>query len=52
MKTISKIKIGNQKINMNLKIKIKIKMYNMYTKRRKIKIKTIILFQNRIMKML
>ena len=48
MKTISKIKIGNQKINMNLKIK----MYNMYTKRRKIKIKTIILFQNRINKML
>lgn len=48
MKTISKIKIGNQKINMNLKIK----MFNMYTKRRKIKIKTIILFQNRIMKML
>jgi hypothetical protein len=50
MKTISKIKIGNQKINMNLKIKIK--MFNMYTKRRKVKIKTIILFLNKIKKML
>ena len=38
MKIILKVKVGNQKINMNPKIK----MLLMYTKKRKIKMKTII----------
>ena len=38
MKIIIKVKVGNQKINMNPKIK----MLLMYTKKRKIKTKTII----------
>lgn len=38
MKIISRIKIGNQKINLDLKIK----MLLMFTKKRKIKMKIII----------
>jgi hypothetical protein len=38
MKIISRIKIGNQKINLDLKIKILL----MFTKKRKIKMKIII----------